>query len=65
VIRLDVWDWTNVGDIAGRSPKTASSVLGVPVGLELMGRRWEDDELLDIAERAERILKGRLAPVLY
>ncbi|CAP97236.1 Glutamyl-tRNA(Gln) amidotransferase subunit A [Penicillium chrysogenum] len=50
---------------AGWSPKTASSVLGVPVGLELMGRRWEDDELLDIAERAERILKGRLAPVLY
>ena len=54
-----------MGNVAGWSPKTASSVLGVPVGLELMGRRWEDDELLDIAERAERILKGRLAPVLY
>ncbi|CAG8895134.1 unnamed protein product [Penicillium egyptiacum] len=46
---------------AGWSPKTASAVLGVPVGLELMGRRWGDDELLDIAERAERILKGRVA----
>ncbi|KAJ5192100.1 hypothetical protein N7449_008242 [Penicillium cf. viridicatum] len=50
---------------AGRSPKTASAVLGVPVGLELMGRLWEDDELLDIAERTEKILKGRAVPALY
>ncbi|CAI7636071.1 unnamed protein product [Penicillium discolor] len=50
---------------AGRSPTTASAVLGVPVGLELMGWRWGDDELLDIAERAERILKGRAVPALY
>lgn len=53
--------WTT----AGQSPKTASAELGVPVGLELMGRRWGDDELLDIAERAERILKGRVVPDLY
>ncbi|KAK4868437.1 hypothetical protein LT330_007159 [Penicillium expansum] len=50
---------------AGQSPKTASAVLGVPVGLELMGQRWGDDELLNIAERAERILKGRVVPALY
>ncbi|KAJ5493567.1 Amidase [Penicillium fimorum] len=50
---------------AGRSPKTASAVLGVPVGLELMGRRWGDDELLDIAERAEGILKGRVGHILH
>ncbi|KAJ5382145.1 hypothetical protein N7517_000056 [Penicillium concentricum] len=49
---------------AGRSPKTASAVLGVPVGLELMGKRWGDDELLDIAERAEGILKGRVGPII-
>lgn len=54
-----------MGSTAGRSPTTASAVLGVPVGLELMGRRWGDDELLDIAERAERILKGRAVPALY
>lgn len=54
-----------MGNAAGRSPKTASAVLGVPIGLELMGRRWEDDELLDIAERAEKILKGRAVPALY
>ncbi|KXG49212.1 Amidase [Penicillium griseofulvum] len=50
---------------AGRSPKTASAVLGVPIGLELMGRRWGDDELLDIAERVEGILKGRVRPILH
>ncbi|CAI7631115.1 unnamed protein product [Penicillium glandicola] len=50
---------------AGRSPKTASAALGIPVGLELMGRRWGDDELLDIAERAEGILKGRVVAALY
>ncbi|KAJ5800613.1 uncharacterized protein N7518_002681 [Penicillium psychrosexuale] len=50
---------------AGRSPKTASAVLGVPVGLELMGRRWGDDELLDIAERIEGIIKGRVVPVIH
>ncbi|KAJ5131530.1 uncharacterized protein N7515_007569 [Penicillium bovifimosum] len=44
---------------AGRSPKTASAVRGVPIGLELMGRPWEDDGLLDLAERAERILQSR------
>ncbi|OQD67698.1 hypothetical protein PENPOL_c003G04824 [Penicillium polonicum] len=50
---------------AGRSPTTASAVLGIPVGLELMGRRWGDDELLNIAERAEKILKSRAVPALY
>ncbi|KAI1835434.1 hypothetical protein DTO027I6_2815 [Penicillium roqueforti] len=50
---------------AGRSPKTASAALGVPVGLELIGRRWGDDELLDIAERVEGIIKGRVVPVIH
>ena len=50
---------------AGRSPKTASAALGVPVGLELMGRRWGDDELLDIAERVEEVFKGKVVPVLH
>ncbi|KAJ5970134.1 uncharacterized protein N7479_000052 [Penicillium vulpinum] len=50
---------------AGQSPKTVSAMLGVPVGLELMGRRWEDDELLDIAERVEGVLKGRVNPILH
>jgi Asp-tRNA(Asn)/Glu-tRNA(Gln) amidotransferase A subunit family amidase len=39
-------------------------VLGVPVGLEFMGRPWGEDDLLDLAERAEGILQIRQAPDL-
>jgi amidase len=39
-------------------------VLGVPVGLEFMGRRWGEDELLDLAELAEGVLQIRQAPDL-
>ncbi|KAJ5552007.1 hypothetical protein N7461_006705 [Penicillium sp. DV-2018c] len=53
---LFVCQEANSETTAGRSCKTASAVQGVPIGLELMGRRWEDDGLLDVAERAERIL---------
>ncbi|KAJ5779946.1 Amidase [Penicillium paradoxum] len=49
---------------AGWSPRTESAVLGLPVGMELMGRRWKDDELLDLAERIESVLKGRREPAL-
>ncbi|KAJ5746889.1 uncharacterized protein N7511_008585 [Penicillium nucicola] len=49
---------------AGRSPSSESAVLGVPVGLELMGRRWGEDDLLDLAERVEGILEARIAPVM-
>lgn len=52
----------NGGNTAGLSPKTETAVLGIPVGLELMGRRWEDDQLLDLAERAEKILQSRRRP---
>jgi Asp-tRNA(Asn)/Glu-tRNA(Gln) amidotransferase A subunit family amidase len=51
-------------DLAGRSPSSDSSILGVPVGLELMGRRWGEDELLDLAERVEGMSEARRAPIL-
>lgn len=37
---------------------------GIPVGLELMGIPWKDDELLDIAEVFEEAIQGRRPPVL-
>ncbi|PKY09255.1 amidase signature enzyme [Aspergillus campestris IBT 28561] len=37
---------------------------GIPVGLELMGTPWQDDELLDIAEVFEGIIQGRKPPLL-
>lgn len=38
--------------------------MGVPVGLELMGRSGHDDELLDLAECFEGILQARKPPDL-
>ncbi|KAJ6121171.1 Amidase [Penicillium sp. IBT 18751x] len=49
---------------AGFSPPTASAPLGVPIGLELMGRHGCDEELLFLAERVEGILRVRRQPDL-
>ncbi|KAF7126140.1 hypothetical protein CNMCM5793_002562 [Aspergillus hiratsukae] len=49
---------------AGLSPRTESAPLGVPIGLELMGKPWQDDDLLDIAEQFERVIQGRRPPDL-
>ncbi|GAQ10298.1 hypothetical protein ALT_7619 [Aspergillus lentulus] len=49
---------------AGFSSHTESAPLGVPIGLELMGKPWRDDDLLDIAEQFERVIQGRRPPDL-
>ncbi|GFF36327.1 glutamyl-tRNA(Gln) amidotransferase subunit A [Aspergillus udagawae] len=49
---------------AGFSPHTESAPLGVPIGLELMGKPWQDNDLLDIAEQFERVIQGRRQPEL-
>ncbi|KAG2010765.1 hypothetical protein GB937_007531 [Aspergillus fischeri] len=49
---------------AGFSPQTESAPQGVPIGLELMGKPWQDVDLLDIAEQFERVIQGRRPPDL-
>ncbi|GIK04952.1 hypothetical protein Aspvir_009051 [Aspergillus viridinutans] len=49
---------------AGFSPRTESAPLGVPIGLELMGKPWQDNDLIDIAEQFERVIQGRRQPDL-
>ncbi|CAG7929720.1 unnamed protein product [Penicillium olsonii] len=49
---------------AGRSPSTETAVQGVPVGVEFMGKRWEEDDLLDLAEVVEGILQVQQSPDL-
>ncbi|PKX93643.1 amidase [Aspergillus novofumigatus IBT 16806] len=49
---------------AGFSPHAESATLGVPIGLELMGKPWQDDDLLDLAEQLERGIQGRRPPDL-
>ncbi|KAJ5991739.1 Amidase [Penicillium sp. IBT 35674x] len=49
---------------AGFSPATASAPRGVPIGIELMGRHGNDDELLNIAAQLEQVLQARKTPLL-
>lgn len=49
---------------AGFSSPTETAPLGIPIGIELLGRPWKDFELLDIAERFEGVLQARREPVL-
>lgn len=48
---------------AGFSPPSETAAQGIPIGIELMGQPWMDDELLDLAERFERVIQGRRPPV--
>ncbi|CAG8364790.1 unnamed protein product [Penicillium salamii] len=48
--------------IAGMSPRTETAVLGVPIGVEFMGKRWGEEDLLDLAECVEVILQVQPAP---
>ncbi|KAJ6151636.1 hypothetical protein N7470_007233 [Penicillium chermesinum] len=49
---------------AGFTEATQSATLGVPVGIELMGRRGRDAELLELAEMIEKVLPHRKPPLL-
>lgn len=46
----------------GFSPPTASAPLGVPVGVELLGRPWDEGRLIGLAYGIEQILSCRVAP---
>lgn len=48
--------------IAGMSPRTETAVKGVPIGLEFMGKRWGEKDLLDLAECVEGILQVHETP---
>jgi amidase len=38
---------------------------GLPIGVQLVGRRWDDDHLLAVAERVSEILGPFRAPPGY
>ncbi|KAE8419195.1 amidase signature domain-containing protein [Aspergillus pseudocaelatus] len=48
---------------AGFSPETPSAPLGIPIGIELMGQPWKDQELLGIAQEFESVLTARKPPI--
>ena len=47
---------------AGFSPPTSTAVLGVPVGIEFLGRPWSENVLLEIGYGYERATRHRRAP---
>lgn len=49
---------------AGFSPVSESAPLGVPVGMEIVGRRWDDGLVLDVGEIFEGTLGMRRVPHL-
>ncbi|KAJ6111237.1 Amidase [Penicillium sp. IBT 16267x] len=49
---------------AGFSPATASAPRGIPIGLELLSRHGNDDNLLKLAEQIEQALQARQPPLL-
>jgi Asp-tRNA(Asn)/Glu-tRNA(Gln) amidotransferase A subunit family amidase len=47
----------------GFSKPTASAPIGVPVGLEILGRPWSEPVLIEIAYSFEKAAKFRKVPV--
>jgi Asp-tRNA(Asn)/Glu-tRNA(Gln) amidotransferase A subunit family amidase len=47
---------------AGFSPPTTTAPLGVPVGIEFLGKPWSETKLLGFAYAFERTTKVRRPP---
>ena len=48
---------------AGFSEPSASALLGVPIGIDFLGRPWSEGRLIEIADHFERVTKIRRPPV--
>jgi Asp-tRNA(Asn)/Glu-tRNA(Gln) amidotransferase A subunit family amidase len=49
---------------AGFSPATVYAPIGVPIGMEILGRPWSEKNLLEIAYQLESITRVRRPPIL-
>jgi len=47
---------------AGFSPPTANAPLGVPVGMDILGRPWSEGRLIELAFGFEQALHARKSP---
>ncbi|KAI9043991.1 amidase [Aspergillus affinis] len=56
--------WPAVCIPAGFSPPDETAPLGVPIGIELMGRFGQDEQVLELGEVFEGIVHGRKTPLL-
>ncbi|KAI9758823.1 MAG: hypothetical protein M1835_000526, partial [Candelina submexicana] len=49
---------------AGFSPKTDEAPIGVPIGMEILGRPWSEEGLLQVAYQIEMLTHVRRSPVV-
>jgi Asp-tRNA(Asn)/Glu-tRNA(Gln) amidotransferase A subunit family amidase len=49
---------------AGFSPNSSTAPLGVPIGMELLGPKWSEGVLLDLADSIEQVVHERRTPQL-
>jgi len=47
---------------AGFSEPSAQAPLGVPIGIDFLGRPWSEGRLIEIADHFERVTKIRRPP---
>lgn len=47
---------------AGFSPATAEAPVGIPIGMEILGRPWTEEKLLDIAYQIQQLTRVRRTP---
>lgn len=47
----------------GFSEATETAPIGVPIGMEILGRKWSESELLGIGWQMERLLRARRSPM--
>jgi Asp-tRNA(Asn)/Glu-tRNA(Gln) amidotransferase A subunit family amidase len=48
---------------AGFSDPSDDAPVGVPIGMEILGRPWEEEKLLGIGYAVEQLLKARKSPI--
>ena len=48
----------------GFSPATNEAPIGVPIGMEILGRPWSEGDLLNVAKKIDDLTHVRRAPVL-
>ncbi|KAF2103497.1 amidase [Rhizodiscina lignyota] len=48
---------------AGFSPPTETAPIGVPIGMEILGPKWDEAKILGIAWQVEKLTKVRKSPV--
>jgi amidase len=62
---LDAWsycEWFNLLGMPAASVPVAQSPEGLPIGVQIIARPWEDELVLGVSEAVERARRNFIAP---